>query len=135
MSDYLRTHGLQHTRLPCPSLSPGVCSNSLMCVEFMMLFSHLVLCRPFLLLSSILPSIMVFSNEFSLHIRWPNYWSFSFSISPSEEYSGFISLRVDWFDLLAVQGTCKSLLQHYSWKVSILWDSAFFIFPWYSQFS
>ena len=110
MSDYLRTHGLQHTRLPCPSLSPGVCSNSLMCVEFMMLFSHLVLCRPFLLLSSILPSIMVFSNESVLHIKWPKYWSFSFSISPSNEHPGLISFRMDWLDLLAVQGT-RDLLQ------------------------
>ena len=107
----------------------------LMSIELMMPFSHLVLCCPLLLLSSIFPSIMVFSSEFSLHIRWPNYWTFSFSISPSKEYSGFISLRIDWFDLLAIQGTCKSLLQHYSLKASILWDSAFFIFPWYSQFS
>ena len=118
MSDYLRTHGLQHTRLPCPSLSPGVCSNSLMCVEFMMLFSHLVLCRPFLLLSSILPSIMVFSNKSALCNRWPKYWSFNFSTSPSNEYSGLISFRIDRLDLLAVQGTLKSLLQHHSSKAS-----------------
>ena len=87
--------------------------------------NHLILCHP-LLLPSIFPSIRVFSNE-SVHIRWPKYWSFSFSISPSNEYSGLISFRMDWLDLLAVQGTLKSLLQHHSSKVSILWCSAFFI--------
>ena len=89
--------------------------------------NHLILCHPLLLLSSILPSISVFSNESILHIRWPKYWSFSFSISPFNEYSGLISFRIDWLDLLAVQGTLKSLLQHHSSKASILWCSAFFI--------
>ena len=89
--------------------------------------NHLILCRPLLLLPSIFPSIRVFSNESVLQIRWPKYWSFSFSISPSNEYSGLISCRMDWFDLLAVQGTLKSLLQHHSSKASILWHSVFFI--------
>ena len=89
--------------------------------------NHLIFCRPLLLLLSIFPSIGVFSNESVLRIRWPKYWSFSFSISPSSEYSGLISFRTDWFDLLAVQRTLKSLLQHHSLKASILWRSAFFI--------
>ena len=89
--------------------------------------NHLILCCPLLLLPSIFPSIRVFPNESVLHIRWPKYWSFSFSISPSNEYSGLISFRMDWLDLLAVQGTLKSLLQHHSSKASILWCSAFFI--------
>ena len=88
--------------------------------------NHLILCRPFLLPPSIFPSIRVFSNESALHIRWTKYWSFSFSISPSNEYSGLISLRMDWLDLLAVQGTFKSLLQHHSSKASILHWFAFF---------
>ena len=88
---------------------------------------HLNLCRPLLLLPSIFPSIRVFSNKSVLCIRWPKYWSFSFNISPSNEYSGMISFRMDWLDLLAVQGTLKSLLQHHSSKASILWHSAFFI--------
>ena len=88
---------------------------------------HLILCHPFLLLPSIFPSIRVFSNESALHIRWPEYWSFSFSISPSSEYSGLISFRMDWLDLLAVQGSLKSLLQHHSSKASILQCSAFFM--------
>ena len=87
--------------------------------------NHLILCHPLLLLPSIFPSIRVFSNESALHIRWPEYWSFSFSISPSNEYSGLISFRSDWLDLLAVQGTLKSLLQHFSSKISILQHSAF----------
>ena len=87
--------------------------------------NHLILCCPFLLLS-IFPSVRVFSNESVLRITWPKYWSFSFNISPSNEYSGLISFRIDWFDLLAVQGTLKSLLQHHSLKASILWCSAFF---------
>ena len=99
----------------------------LMSIESVMPSNHLILCRPLLLLPSIFPSIRVFSNESTLHIRWPKYWSFSFSISPSNEYSGLSSFRMDWFDLLAVQGTLKSLLQHHSSKVSILWCSAFFI--------
>ena len=90
-------------------------------------FNHLILCHPLLLLSSIFPSIRVFLNESVLHIRWPKYWSFSFSISPSNEYSGLISFRMDWLDLLAVQGTLKSLLQHHSSKASILLCSAFSI--------
>ena len=89
-------------------------------------FNHLVLCCPLLLLPSIFPSIRVFSNESVLHIRWPKDWSFSFSISPSNEYSGMISLRIDWFYILAVQWTFKSLLQHHSSKASVLWCSAFF---------
>ena len=89
--------------------------------------NHLILCHPLLLLPSIFPSIRVFSNESVLHIRWPKYWSFSFSISSSSEYSGLISFRIDWLDLLAVEETLKSLPQHHSSKASILWCSAFFI--------
>ena len=89
--------------------------------------NHLVLCHPLLLLPLIFPSIRVFSNESVLHIRWPKYWSFSFSISPSNEYSGFSSFRIDWFDLFAIQRTLKSLLQHHSSEASILWHSAFFM--------
>ena len=85
-------------------------------IEWVMPPNHLILCHPLLLMPSIFPSIMVFSNESALHIRWPKYWSFSFSISPSNEYSGLISFRIDWFDLLAVQGTLKSLLQHHGLK-------------------
>ena len=88
--------------------------------------NHLILCRPLLLLPSIFPSIRVFSNQSALHIRWPKYWSFIFSISPSNEYSGLLSFRIDWLDLLAVQGTLKSLLQHHSSKASILLCSDFF---------
>ena len=89
--------------------------------------NHLILCCPLLLRPSIFPSIRVFSNESVLHIRWPKYWSFSFSIDPSNEYPGLISFRMDWLDLLAVQRTLESLLQHHSSKASILWHSAFFI--------
>ena len=99
----------------------------LICIESVILSSHLILCRPLLLPPSIFPSIRVFSNESVLHIGWPKYWSFSSSISPSNEYSGLISFRMDWLDLLAVQGSLKSLLQHHSSKASILWCSAFFI--------
>jgi len=98
----------------------------LMSIESVMPSNHLIFCRP-LLLPSIFPSIMVFSSESVLHIRWPKYWSFSFSISPSNEYSGLISFRMDWLDLLEVQGTLKSLVQHHSSKASILQCSAFFI--------
>ena len=98
-----------------------------MSIESVMQSSHLILCHPLLLLPSVFPSIRVFSNESALRIRWPKYWSFSFSISPSIEYSGLISFRMDWLDLLAVQGTLKSLLQHHSSKASILQCSAFFI--------
>ena len=99
----------------------------LMSIESVMPSNHLILCRPLLLPPSIFPSISIFPNESVLHIRWPEYWSFSFSISPSNEYSGMISLRTGWLDLLAVQGTLKSLLQHHSSKASILQCSAFFI--------
>ena len=98
----------------------------LMSVESMMPSNHLILCHRLLLPPSVFPSIRVFSNESVLHIRWPKYWSFSFSISASNEYSGLISFMMDWLDLLAVQGTLKSLLQHHSSKASILWHSAFF---------
>ena len=96
-------------------------------IEPVMPSNHLILCHPLLLLTSIFPSIRAFSNESVLCIRWPKYWSFSFSISPSNEYSGLISFKIDWFGLLAVQGTLKSLLQHHSSKASILWCSTFFI--------
>ena len=98
-----------------------------MSVESMMPSDHLNLCCPLLLLPSIFPRIRVFSNESALHIRWPNYWSFSFNISPSSKHPGLVSFRMDWLDLLAVQGTLKSLLQHHSSKASILQCSAFFI--------
>ena len=98
-----------------------------MSIELVMPSTHLILCHPLLLLPSIFPSIRVFSNESALHIRWPKYWSFSFSLSPSNEYPGLISLRMNWLDLLAVQGTLKSLLQHHSSKASVLQHSAFFI--------
>ena len=98
-----------------------------MSIELVMPSSHLILCRPLLLLPPIPPSIRVFSNESTLCIRWPKYWSFSFSINPCNEHSGLISFRMDWFDLLAVQGTLKSLLQHHSSKSSIIQCSAFFI--------
>ena len=99
----------------------------LMSIELGMPSNHLILCHPLLLLPSIFPSIMVFSNESTLCIMWPKYWSFSFSISPANEYLGLISFRIDWFDLLVVQGTLGSLLQHHSLKALILWHSAFFM--------
>ena len=99
----------------------------LMSIESVMPSNHLILCHPLLLLPSIFPSIKIFSNESVLPIRWPKYWSFSFSISPSNEYSGLISFRMDWLDLLAVQGTLRSLLEHHSAKASILRCSAFYI--------
>ena len=98
-----------------------------MSIESVMPSNHLILCHPLLLLSSVFPSIKVFSNESALHIRWPKYWSFSFNISPSNEYPGLICFRMDWLDLLAVQGTLKSLLQHHSSKASVLQCSGFFI--------
>ena len=107
LSDSFRPHGPQHARPPCPSPTPGSLLK-LMSIKLVMLSSHLVLCRPLLLLPSIFPSIRVFPNESVLRIRWPKYWSFSFSNSPSSEYSGQISFRVDWLDLLAVQGTLES---------------------------
>ena len=99
----------------------------LMSIELIMLSSHLILCCPLLLLPSIFPSIGVFSSESALHIRWPQYWSFTFSISPSNEYPGLISCRIDWLNLLAVYGTLKSLLQHHNLKTSILQHLAFFM--------
>ena len=123
MSNSLRPHGLQYARLPCPPPTPRVYSK-FMSIESMMPSNHLILCRPLLLPPSIFPSIRVFSNESALHIRCPKYWSFI--ISPSNEYSGLISFRMDWLDLLVVQGTLKSLLQHHSSKASILRLSVFF---------
>ena len=123
VSDSLRLHELQHTRPPCPSPTPGVNPNT--SIESVMPSSHLILCHP-LLRPTTPPSIRVFSNESTLHMRWPKYWSFSFSIILSKEYPGLISFRMDWLDLLAVQGTLKSLLQHHSSKASILRRSAFF---------
>ena len=120
----LRLHGLKHARLPCPSLSPGVCSE-IMSVESVLPSNHLILCHPLLFLSSVFPSIRVFSNKSILCIKWPKFWSFSFS--PSNEYSGLISFRIDWFDLFAVQGILKSLLQHHNLKASVLQHSAFFM--------
>ena len=99
----------------------------LMSIESVMPSNHLILCRP-LLLPSVFPTIRVFSNESALHIKWPKYWSSGFSISPSNEYSGLISFRIDWFDILAIQGTLNSLLQHHTSKALILWHSAFFMF-------
>ena len=119
-------HGLHHTRLSCTSLSPQVCSNSCPLSRWCHPTS-LILYWPLLLLPSVFPSVRVFSNEPTLHLRWSKYWSISFNISPSNEYSGLISLRMDWFDLLAVQGTLKSLFQHHNLKASILGHSAFFM--------
>ena len=124
VSDSLQPHGLQQSRLPCPSPMPGACSNSCL-VSDAIQPSH-PLSSPFLL-PSIFLSIRIFSNESVLHIRWPKCWSFSFSISPSNDYSGLISFRIDWLGLLAVQGTLKSLLQQHSLKASILRRSAFFM--------
>ena len=117
VSNSLRPHESQHARPPCPSPTPGVYSNS---CPLNWPSNHLILCCPLLLPPSILPSIGVFSNESALHIRSPKYWSLNFSISPSDEYPGLISFRIDWFDLLAVQGTLKSLFQQHSSKASIL---------------
>ena len=120
----LRPHELQHTRPPCPSPTPGLPKP--MSIESVKPSSHLILCRPLLLLPPVPPSIRVFSNESTLHMRWPKYWSFSFYISPSNEHPGLVSFRMDWLDLLALQGTRKSLLQHHSSKAPILRHSAFF---------
>ena len=122
--DSLWPHESQHARPPCPSPTPRVPSNT--SIESVMPSSHLILCRPLLLLPPIPPSIRVFSNDSTLRMRWPKYWSFSFSIIPSKEHPGLISFRMDWLDLLVVQGTLKRLLQHRSSKASILWRSAFF---------
>ena len=113
VSHYLQPHGLQHHRLPFTSSQSLL---KLISIEKMMPSNHLIPCHPLLLLPSIFPSIRVFSNKSALYIRWPKYWSFSFNISPSNEHSGLISFRMDWLDLLAVQGTLKSLLQHHSSK-------------------
>ena len=124
VSDSLRPHG------PCQASLPftiSQCLLKLMSIESVMPSNHIIFCCPFLYLPSILSSIRDFSKESVLHIRWPKYWSFSFSISPSNEYLGLISFRIDWLDLLAVQGILKSLLQHHSSKASILWCSAFFM--------
>ena len=119
LSNSLRPHGLQHARIPCPSPSPRACSNSCPLSQW----CHLTLCCPLLLLPSIFPSLRVFSNELALCISWPKYYRFS--LSPSNEYSGLISFRINWFDLFSVQGTLKSLLQHHSSKTSIIWCSPF----------
>ena len=121
----LRPHESQHARLPCPSLAPS--PPKPMSIESVIPSNHLILCRPLLLLPPIPPSIRVFSTESALHITWPKYWSFSFNIRPSNEHRGLISFRMDWLDLLAVQGILKSLLQHHRSKASILWHSTFFI--------
>ena len=119
----LRPHGVQHARLPCPSQILELAQTHVHLV--MMPSNHLIFCCPLVLLPSIFPSIRLQWSV--LCIRWPKYWGFSFSISPSNEYSGLISFRIDWLDLLVVQGTLKSLLQHHSSKESILWCSAFFM--------
>ena len=124
VSDSLQPHGWQHQ--DSLSISNSQSLLKLMSIESVMPSNHLILCHP-LLLPSIFPSIRVFSNESVLSIRWPKCWSFSFSISPSKKYSGLISFRMDWLDLLAVQGILKSLIQHHSSKASILRHSAFFI--------
>ena len=155
MSDSLWPRGLQNARLPCPSLSPRHCSNScplsrwcyLTISSSAVLFSFCLQSFPISgsfpisqffpsggqsigtsALASVFPSIRVFSNGLALRIRWPKYWSFSFSISPSNKYSGLISFKIDWFDLLAIWGTLKNLLQHHNLRASILWRSAFFLF-------
>ena len=125
MFNSLQPHELLHTRPPCPS--PTLSPPKPMSIVSVMPSNHLILCHPLLLLPSIFSSIRVFSNESALCIRWLKYRSFSFNIRPSNERSGVISFRMNWLDLLAVQGTLKSLLQHHSSKASILWCSAFFI--------
>ena len=133
MSKSLPAHGLQHTRLPFTNSSPSFTNSQsllkLMSRELVMPSSHLILCHPLFFLPSVFPSIRIFSSEAVLCIRWPKYWSFNFSISPSNEYSGLISFRMDWLDLLAVQGTFKSLLQHHSSKASILQHSSLLYSP------
>ena len=121
--DSLRPHGLQHARLPVHHQLP----EPTQVIKSVMPFNRLILCRPLLLLPSIFPSIRVFSDKSVLLIRWPKYWSFRFSISPSNEHSGLISFRMDWLDLFAVQGTLKTLLKHHNSKASILQHSAFFM--------
>ena len=126
VSDSLRPHEPQHARPPCPSPTPGVDQNP--CPLSQWCHPTISSCRPLLLQPSIFSSIRVFSKESALHIWWPKYWSFSFSISPSSEHSGLTSFRMDWLDILAVRGTPKSLLQHHRSKASILSCSAFFMF-------
>ena len=124
MTDFLQPSGLP------PGFQSFTISKSLLklvSIESVVPSNNLILCRPLLLLPSIFPSIRIFSNELALHIRWPKYWNFRFSISPSSEYAGLISLRTDWFGLFAVQGTLENLLQHHSLKASILQCSAFFM--------
>ena len=116
MSDSLRPHGMQHTRPPSLSIINYQSLFKLTSIESVMPSSHLILCHPLLLLPLVPPSIRVFSNESTLHMRWPKYWSFSLSIIPSKEHPGLISFRMDWLDLLAVQGILKSFLQHHSSK-------------------
>ena len=118
---------MNHSTPGLPVITNSRSLPKLISIELMIPSNHLILCRSLFLLPSILTSIRVFPNEVTLHIRWPKYWSFSFNISPSNEYSGLITFRMDWLDLLAVQGTLKSLLQHHSSKSSILLRSAFFI--------
>ena len=125
MSNSLWTQGLQHTRLPCPSPTPGAYLNSCPLIDDAIQPSHPLLSPSLHTLN--LSQHQVFSNESVLHIMWPKYWSFNCSISPSSEYSGLISFRMHWLHFLAVHGTLKSLLQHHSSKVSILWCSVFFI--------
>ena len=124
MSDSLQPHGLQHNSLPVLYYLPEFAQIH---VHWVSDAIYLMFCSRLLLLPSIFPSFRVFSNESALRIRWPEYWSFRFNISPSNEYSGLISFRIDWLDLLAVQGILKSLLQHHSWKASVLRHSVFFI--------
>ena len=126
MSDSLRPHGLQHARLSCPSSTPRVNSNSCPLSRWCHP-THLILCHFLLFPPSIFPSIRVFSNESFLHIRWPRNWSFNFNISLSNEHSELISFRMDWLDLIAVQGILKSLFQHHRSKASNFWCSASFI--------
>ena len=125
VSNSLQPHGLQHTMPPCPSPTQLMSLLKLMSLESVMPSNHLILCRPLLLLPSIFPSIKVFYSESVLHIRWPKYRCFSFNVSSSNEQSGMISFRMNWLDLLAVQGILKSLLQHHSSKASTLRHSAF----------
>ena len=127
MSDFLWPHGLQHARLPCPSPTNSHSLLKLIAFQSVMPSNHLTLYHPLLLLPSIFLSTRIFSNESILHIRWPKYWSWSFSIRPSNKYSGLISFRMDWVDLLGVKGTLKGLLQHHSSKASILQCSVFFM--------
>ena len=134
----LRPHESQHARPPGPSPTPEVYSNSCPSSWWCYLSSHLILCRPLLLLPPIPPSIRVFSNESTLSMRWLKYWSFSFSISPSNEHPGLISFRMDWLDLLAIQGTLKSLHQHHSSKASFLskaFSASIEIIIWFLSFN